>query len=62
MHQDYALKFNAEYKYQNLARLFKIRWINPIEEVVRTPTSLILVTSEYQTTLQKMLTEDADGP
>jgi serine/threonine protein kinase len=60
-HKVFAFVFNQAYKYMNIARLLNLRWIVQLQEVIRTPKSLILVTPAYETTLEKLFIDDCSS-
>ena len=60
-HKEFAYIFGQAYKYMNLARLLNLRWIVQLQEVIRTPESLILVRHFYETTLEELLIHECNS-
>ena len=60
-YKEFAYIFSQAYKYMNVARLLNLRWIVQLQEVIRTPESLILVRPFYQHTLEELLIYNSDS-
>jgi serine/threonine protein kinase len=54
----FAHELGQAYKHMNLARLLNLRWIVHLQDVVRTPHSLILIRPCYETTLGQLFQQD----
>lgn len=57
-HKLFALQLKQVYKYMNVTRVLDLRWLARLQEVIRTPTSIILVRPSYATTLEDLFKHD----
>ena len=60
-HKVFASVFSHAYKYTNIARLLNLRWIVQLQEVIRTPTSLILAWPVPFVTLAELFEHECDS-